>query len=1598
MNETRIRWSLDVVDHGAGAKLLRQDRALRTSVTQTDKAYAKLGTTTTSVTARQVASADRATRALTGLSHGATQAAHGTENLSRAQSHNLAVSQRIAAQSDAIAAAYNRRGAAAERLSMRERAAARMQTMGASAVGVANRGLGGAAIAGAAGARVAGAGALGVGIVGLAATAKAISLGNQYNRVIDSQNVGFTTLFRSQEKAARFMAQIQALALKSPVLDIETTGNAARTLMAYGIAIKDVLPLTKAIGDSSAASGKQIMDVMPRAAMAIGQIASKGKLQAEEMNQLAESVGLSRGRIRKALGMTRGEFEATFKPGANIKAEVALPAILRALQDQSAGAADRLAKTTAGKLQRAQEVIGRAAGQLTRPIYNAIGDLAGGVADRLVKVDFTSLGKTLASKLRDVGHAAAAGLRVGIATAGDALGGITAGLGGRDVRGPTRGRAAGALAIGANGDPANRAAEDPSTAQRIGQKVGAIARNVGATAITAGRQLLDAFRPALPFFQNVLLPLLIGLGKGLLVSVVGAFKVAVPIIKIFATVLGFVGRIAAPFKGIIQGIGTVVGFLAAGPILKLLQGLGRLGGLFRLMGAPIGFVTGLFGKLFGAVRGLPGVLGRVGGFVSGLGGKLTGFASGAVGGVVKRLAGAGGRILSTVGGWATAAGRGLSRMPARLAATAYSAGRAVVDRIGSFVSPIGKLGGRLIRSIINGARGILGDLGSFFASIGRAIVRAITGALRGAGGAVKNALLSLVPGPIRGAISKVFGGRRGGRVPRYQGGGLIPSRVSPGEMLVYPNGAVGMVPGPHVAADSVSLGLPAGTAVLTGHGQELLAGGAGIADVLRSQQPHFAKGGVVPGKYTSTAYGPPWGGIQGTGVTATGVNLRRGPHLYGVAVDPSMIPLGSQVYTWPNPFGRSGPFRAFDTGGAIKGRRVDFYDWRGRSKQNAWGRRGITVGTAKLHGVGRGDPATGDATAKVPIAFGRSRTRNGLLDDAFTAALDAARAGTTPGRDLFSTQLREALAGIATTRDVKIPGQEGGTGGRGNLPGGVYTPSATWNPRRKPIARWIGPYLTYGASHGWGGTVTSGYRTKAEQTRIWNSGVRPAARPGTSNHEGSTFPRGAVDVSNATQLASALAKKPAPRLLQYAGAKDPVHFSHPHGGSYRVGGIVSHRGGAAPISVGRRLTTGLANVTAARGGSLDAFVGIVDDALSSRLEVMRRRLIAQVRRGGDAKVISRLQAAISAIDNTLGARVGRILRLVDREKIAVDRGQGALDRRLRRAGTDPASAAGIAAQIDYGATTIVPGAQRNVQRLTAAAARARAAGQPQAARAIEDELATAQDDLDEAVTTQVERQRDYLAAVAEAVRQAMIDNAQAQVDAAQFGLDIAQNAMAGLDVSQRLARTADTPAGMLERAQAIQANLLPALEGMIGPLTAQRDTLAALGDSTGARQATLAIQQAGNDIAGAMADAADLVRQAATQAAQDVVDAATHRRTMNDLGLSRLELEQRIAGTFDTGGVSRADYIKQQIIPAITAELTALVGQQATAVAQGDAKLADQIAEAIAGKQNEILQATLDATEAIADNTEPRKFGGGLTLGYQGETLTDAMIAAGNGA
>lgn len=343
-------------------------------------------------------------------------------------------------------------------------------------------------------------------------------------------------------------------------------------------------------------------------------------------------------------------------------------------------------------------------------------------------------------------------------------------------------------------------------------------------------------------------------------------------------------------------------------------------------------------------------------------------------------------IVTGAGGW-------LGGLPGKFRSVAARAIDALVGVFGKAAGIVAGAVGRLAGQIIKALGGLAGD---FFRggwdvakSILNGIVRGIGKGMGAVGGAIRKGLKALTFGAIGEGIGRSLrdsggageGGLKGARSslsPFAAIGSRFGLHVSSGRRpgAITSSGNVSY----HSTGEAID---EAGSAPdmlryfrymkerFGGQLAELIhtPGGAGIKDgrpyryggqVAADHYDHvhvaFDSGrpgvGDGLGRFTATSYGPPWGGIQGSGVTATGVNLHRSPHVYGIAVDPSVIPLGTRVRVQPNPFGYGGTFRAFDTGGAIKGNRIDFYDWRGRAAQNRWGSRTVSVSTDEHRGGG----------------------------------------------------------------------------------------------------------------------------------------------------------------------------------------------------------------------------------------------------------------------------------------------------------------------------------------------------------------------------------------------------------------------------------------------------------------------------------------------------------------------------------------------------------------------------------------------------------------------------------------------------------------------
>ncbi|QFF97381.1 DUF348 domain-containing protein [Psychrobacillus glaciei] len=107
------------------------------------------------------------------------------------------------------------------------------------------------------------------------------------------------------------------------------------------------------------------------------------------------------------------------------------------------------------------------------------------------------------------------------------------------------------------------------------------------------------------------------------------------------------------------------------------------------------------------------------------------------------------------------------------------------------------------------------------------------------------------------------------------------------------------------------------------------------ASVSRGENSSSTPSGGSEFYVTATAYTAYCNGC--TGVTTSGLNLKSNPDLKVIAVDPSVIPLGSKV--WVEGYGYA---VAGDTGGAIKGNKIDLF-MPSKSKAYDFGRKKVRI-------------------------------------------------------------------------------------------------------------------------------------------------------------------------------------------------------------------------------------------------------------------------------------------------------------------------------------------------------------------------------------------------------------------------------------------------------------------------------------------------------------------------------------------------------------------------------------------------------------------------------------------------------------------------------
>ncbi|QQE75221.1 tape measure protein [Brevibacillus composti] len=201
------------------------------------------------------------------------------------------------------------------------------------------------------------------------ASAGLIGLGVHANASAETAEKSFGILLNSARDAQTMVSDLRKLSRESP-FEFDGLQDSAKMLLGMGYAGQEVMPLMYTLGDAVAATGRGI-DELKGIALALGQIKSKGKISAEEMNQLAERGIPAWSLLAKEMGKSTAEVMKLSENG-KLFADQALPLIMKGLKDRFGGSMKEMSNTFTYTLANIKETAVQMLGELTKPLFLAI--------------------------------------------------------------------------------------------------------------------------------------------------------------------------------------------------------------------------------------------------------------------------------------------------------------------------------------------------------------------------------------------------------------------------------------------------------------------------------------------------------------------------------------------------------------------------------------------------------------------------------------------------------------------------------------------------------------------------------------------------------------------------------------------------------------------------------------------------------------------------------------------------------------------------------------------------------------------------------------------------------------------------------------------------------------------------------------------------------------------------------------------------------------------------------------------------------------------------------------------------------------------------
>jgi len=163
-------------------------------------------------------------------------------------------------------------------------------------------------------------------LLGIASAAGAIGLGVKLARDAEQAQIQFGVMLHDADKAAKMMAQIERFAADTP---LQTAGiqQAAKTLLQFGVAGDNVMPMLKALGNATGGDNERFQHM----SLAFGQMSAAGRLMGQDLMQMVNAGFNPLQQIAKTTGKSMAALKQEMEHG-----RITTQMVMKAFQDASA--------------------------------------------------------------------------------------------------------------------------------------------------------------------------------------------------------------------------------------------------------------------------------------------------------------------------------------------------------------------------------------------------------------------------------------------------------------------------------------------------------------------------------------------------------------------------------------------------------------------------------------------------------------------------------------------------------------------------------------------------------------------------------------------------------------------------------------------------------------------------------------------------------------------------------------------------------------------------------------------------------------------------------------------------------------------------------------------------------------------------------------------------------------------------------------------------------------------------------------------------------------------------------------------------------------